>query len=88
MTDSGPMRLITTRPRRIYCSVRILGCRVPSMSPAEPSHSSADFTINTSEFDFRQARPWRDLSNCCQMPSSTALASRELTVSKPSVNEP
>jgi hypothetical protein len=44
--------------------------------------------ISVSELDFRRAQPWRDLSNSRQMPSSTALASRESTVSKPSVNEP
>src|ERR1700704_4292161 len=59
--------------------------KVELIKNGRSQHSSAD-SINISEFDFRQAQLRRDLSNCCQMPSRTALASRESTVSKPSVN--
>ena len=44
--------------RRTYRSARMLRCRVPSMPPAGlyPGHFSVDFTISTSELDFRQAQ--------------------------------
>jgi hypothetical protein len=53
----GLMRPITTRLGRTYRSARMFRCRVPFMPPAglDPGHFSVDFTISTSEFDFRQA---------------------------------
>jgi hypothetical protein len=55
----GLMRPITTRSGRTYRSARMLRCRVPSGPPArlDSGHFSVDFTISTSEFDFRQAQP-------------------------------
>ena len=51
-------------------SARMLRCRVPSMPRAvlDPGHFSVDFTISTSELDFRQAQVQRSTMIVRRMP--------------------
>ena len=50
--------LLQPGPDAPIASARMLRCRVPSMPRAvlDPGHFSVDFTISTSELDFRQAQ--------------------------------